>query len=181
MKLKQEYLRKQEQLFQYNHDVINFGELRLVTELKLANDNLRWRLEQRNVILQKYKETNQKLRLQLQQSEERTKELELQLQESKKSNGGNVVSEELSQQKLPLVERAVERTSAVERETSVGNGETVSDASTPITQEGTANGSVNDDQSGTVVRRLLPLFFLCSSTSYQLDARKKKESAILER
>ena len=82
MKLKQEYLRKQQNIFQFDHDVITFGELRLVQELKLANDNLRWRLEQKSIIIQKFKETSLQLKTRLQQSEARIQELELQVKKS---------------------------------------------------------------------------------------------------
>ena len=77
MRLKQEYVRKQQEVFQVNSsEVITFGEISLVKELKIANDNLRWRLEQKNLLLQKNKEIITNAALQLKVVEEKNKELE---------------------------------------------------------------------------------------------------------
>lgn len=56
--------------------MITFGEISLVKELKIANDNLRWRLEQKNLLLQKNKEIITNAALQLKLVEEKNKELE---------------------------------------------------------------------------------------------------------
>jgi predicted nuclease with TOPRIM domain len=76
LRLKNEYLQKQQNIVQYNTDVVTFGEMRLLQELKLANDNLRWRMEQKNLLLTKNRDIIQNLSNQCKQLEEKNKELE---------------------------------------------------------------------------------------------------------
>jgi hypothetical protein len=63
-------------MFQTNHEIITFGEMKLIQELKIANDNLRWRCEQKNLLVSKHKETIVSLQNQLKQYDSRLQTIE---------------------------------------------------------------------------------------------------------
>jgi hypothetical protein len=46
-RLRHEYVAKQRRMFETDIECVTLGEASVITELKLANDNLRWRLQQK--------------------------------------------------------------------------------------------------------------------------------------
>lgn len=56
-RLKHEYHMKDQRLVQTSSEVIRLGEVPVITELKLANDNLRWKLQQKDAIISEQRKT----------------------------------------------------------------------------------------------------------------------------
>jgi hypothetical protein len=46
-RLRHDYVAKQRRMFETDTECVTLGEASVITELKLANDNLRWRLQQK--------------------------------------------------------------------------------------------------------------------------------------
>jgi hypothetical protein len=75
-RLKNEYLLKQRRLFMSGDQVISMAETGLLRELKLANDNLRWRLGQGRHVLQSKNQEISRLNSIIRQQQNRIVELE---------------------------------------------------------------------------------------------------------
>lgn len=67
-RLRREYVAKQRQLFETDTEVVTLGQASILTELKLANDNLRWRLQQKQSVIDAQQATITDLRKQLEES-----------------------------------------------------------------------------------------------------------------
>jgi predicted RNase H-like nuclease (RuvC/YqgF family) len=81
--LKQDYLLQQRQVFETSSEVYSFHDVNLLTELKLANDNLRWRLQQRNHIIESKNAAIAQLTKQCKAYEERIAALEEEINSNK--------------------------------------------------------------------------------------------------
>jgi hypothetical protein len=79
-------------MFQTNHEIITFGEMKLIQELKIANDNLRWRCEQKNLLVSKHKETIVSLQNQLKQYDSRLQTIEKENKSHQQSSSASFVS-----------------------------------------------------------------------------------------
>jgi hypothetical protein len=60
-----EYQKRQQQITITNSEVIPIGQVGLIAELKIANDQLRWKLKQRDCMIQSYQQQIQDLQSQV--------------------------------------------------------------------------------------------------------------------
>jgi hypothetical protein len=67
-RLRHEYVAKQRRMFETDTECVTLGEASVITELKLANDNLRWRLQQKQSQLDAQQTLIADLRRQLEES-----------------------------------------------------------------------------------------------------------------
>lgn len=69
MRLREEHLHRQRSVLLGTSEVLTVGQAGLLRELKLANDNLRWRLQQRDRVLAANREAISRLQDSLVQSQ----------------------------------------------------------------------------------------------------------------
>lgn len=75
-RLRESHLAKQRAILSTDTDVITIGQVSVLTEMKIANDNLRWRLQQKDSLVAAQKVIITTLQAQLAEAQAKVKQLE---------------------------------------------------------------------------------------------------------